>query len=147
MKWNIAQKSFFHDIAFLAVFKHFPSSEIVFWPFLKLQKMEFGQKKFSWNWFIWFHKFFVLDFFKFSGLLWTTQNLMLRVWSKKEGERGTEKSRQWIFRFHWFQLGLDSPGHKISQLNLDSFRYISCGPLRGWVIINYSFLWKCISLK
>ena len=33
------------EIAFLAVFNFFPSSKIDFWPFLKLQKMEFGQKK------------------------------------------------------------------------------------------------------
>ena len=43
---------------FFSCFKLFPSSKIVFWPFLKLQKMEFGQKNFSWNWFIWFQEFF-----------------------------------------------------------------------------------------
>ena len=37
---------FFREIAFLAVLKHFPRSKIDFWPFLKLQNMEFGQKKF-----------------------------------------------------------------------------------------------------
>ena len=47
-------------------FKLFPSSRIDFWPFLKLQKMEFGQRKISWNLFIWFHEFFWLGFFKFS---------------------------------------------------------------------------------
>ena len=49
-------------------FKHFPSSKIDFWPFLKLQKMDFSFK-------IRFHEidlfdftsFFGLDFFKFSG--------------------------------------------------------------------------------
>ena len=51
-------------------FKLFPSSKIDFWPFLRLQKMEFGQKKYSWNWFVWFHEFFGLDFFQFSGPLW-----------------------------------------------------------------------------
>ena len=47
MKSN-KSKTFFHEIAFLAVlnFFLFPSSKVVFWPFLKLQKMEFGQKKF-----------------------------------------------------------------------------------------------------
>ena len=50
--------------AFLALLKKlFSSSKIDFWPFLKLQKMEFGQNIFSWNW------FFGLDFFKFSGQL------------------------------------------------------------------------------
>ena len=34
----------FREIAFLAVLNLFPSSKIDFWPFLKLQKMEFGQK-------------------------------------------------------------------------------------------------------
>ena len=53
----------------LGSFKLFPSSKIDFWPFLKCQKMEFGQKKISSNWFIWFHKSFGLDFFKFSDLL------------------------------------------------------------------------------
>ena len=34
------------------------------------------QKIFLWNWFIWFHEFFFgLDFFKFSGPLWTDQSL------------------------------------------------------------------------
>ena len=35
----------FHEIAFLAVLKFFPTSKIDFWPVLKLQKMVFGQKK------------------------------------------------------------------------------------------------------
>ena len=39
-------KKFFHEIAFLAVLNFFPSSKIDFWPFLKLQKMDFGQKHF-----------------------------------------------------------------------------------------------------
>ena len=51
-------------------FYTFHSSKIDFWPFLKMQKIEFGQKKNLWNWFIWFHEFFGLDFFKFSGPLW-----------------------------------------------------------------------------
>ena len=38
------QKNFLREIAFLAVF---PNSKIDFWPFLKLQKMEFGQNNFS----------------------------------------------------------------------------------------------------
>ena len=33
------------EIKFLVEFKLFPCSKIDFWPFLKLQKMEFGQKK------------------------------------------------------------------------------------------------------
>ena len=50
-------------------FKLFPNTKNDFWPFLKLQKMEFGQKNYSWNSFIWFHEFFCLDFFIFSGPL------------------------------------------------------------------------------
>ena len=38
-------KFVFREIAFLVVFKFFPSSKIGFWPYLKLQKMEFDQKK------------------------------------------------------------------------------------------------------
>ena len=40
------QKNFFREIAFFGSFKLFPSSKIDFWPFLKLQKMEYGQDKF-----------------------------------------------------------------------------------------------------
>ena len=36
----------FCEIAILDSFKLFPSSKIDFWPFLKLQKMEFGQKNY-----------------------------------------------------------------------------------------------------
>ena len=50
--WNQINR----EITFWALF---PSPKVDFWPFLKLQKIEFGQKKFSWNWFIWFHKFFL----------------------------------------------------------------------------------------
>ena len=32
------------NLCIFGSFKHFPSSKIDFWPFLKLQKMEFGQK-------------------------------------------------------------------------------------------------------
>ena len=39
-------------------------------------------------------------------LLWTnhySESYVTRLVKKKEGERGrTEKSRQWIFSFHWF---------------------------------------------
>ena len=48
--WNqINQKNFF--------------VKLHFWPFLKLQKMEFGQNKNSWDWLIWFHEFFWPRFF------------------------------------------------------------------------------------
>ena len=63
--WNqIKSKKFFSP--FLAVLKLFPSSKIDFWPFLKLQKMDFGQTFFRE---IGRFDFFGLDFFKFSGSL------------------------------------------------------------------------------
>ena len=49
----------------MAVLNFFPVQKLIFWPFLKLQKMDFGQKVFSWNWFIWFQKFFCPGLFKF----------------------------------------------------------------------------------
>ena len=67
-------------------FKLFPSSKIAFWPFLKLQKIEFGEQKISWNWFIWFHKFFSLDFFKFSDPLWV--KLTMEMEWKSDSKRG-----------------------------------------------------------
>ena len=51
-------KKFFSWNCIFGRFKLFPSSNIDFWPILKLQKMAFGPKCFSWNWFIWFHEFF-----------------------------------------------------------------------------------------
>ena len=42
-------KNFFSFTTFLVVLNFFPSSKIDFWPILKLQKMEFGQNKISWN--------------------------------------------------------------------------------------------------
>ena len=43
MKSN--QSNFFGEISILAVLNFSPTSKIDFWPFLKLQKVEFGQKK------------------------------------------------------------------------------------------------------
>ena len=62
--WNQINRNFFSWNCIFDNFKHFPSSNIDFWPFLKLQKMEFGQKNCSWNWIIRFHEFFFcLGFF------------------------------------------------------------------------------------
>ena len=63
--WNQINQFF----SWNCIFGSFPSSKIDFWPFLKLEKMKFGQKNYSWKWFIRFHEFFGLDFFKFSGPL------------------------------------------------------------------------------
>ena len=43
--WNTISQKNFREIAFLAVLNFFPCSKIYFWPFLKWQKMKFGQKK------------------------------------------------------------------------------------------------------
>ena len=60
-------KKIFRQIAFLAVLKHFPSSKYYFWLYLKLQKMELGQKQFREIDLVFdFTSFFGLDFFKFS---------------------------------------------------------------------------------
>ena len=51
-------------------FNLFPTSKIDFWPFLKLQKMEFGQKKIVCEIDLFdFTSFSGLDFLKFSGSL------------------------------------------------------------------------------
>ena len=99
-------------------FKLFPSSKIDFWPFLKLQKMEFCQKNYSWNWFIWFHEFFGLDFFKFSGtlctvnLLWPQSALLELYWNSlfKKTFSGA-KSRPWSV----LTLGLSSMPHFVNS--------------------------------
>ena len=68
--WNEINHYFFSWNCISGSFNLFPNSKIDFRPFLKLQKMVFGQKKFmkliyliSWG-------FFGVDFFKFSGPLW-----------------------------------------------------------------------------
>ena len=55
------------EIALFAVLKLFPTSKIDFWPFLKLPKMEFGQKKNS----------FEIDLFDFTSFLF---GLFLIFW-------------------------------------------------------------------
>ena len=66
--WNQTnQKKFFREIAFLAVLNFFPVQKLIFGQFWNCKKMEFHEKNFFWL--IWFHEFFCLNFFKFSGLL------------------------------------------------------------------------------
>ena len=68
IKWF---KIFFSWNCISGSFKLFPSSKIDFWPFLKLQKMEFGQKNFFVKLiYLISQVFFGLDFFQFSGLVW-----------------------------------------------------------------------------
>ena len=50
-------------------FKLFPSSKTDFWPFLKLQKMDFGQKKFREIDLVDFTSFCLAWIFKYSGQL------------------------------------------------------------------------------
>ena len=59
----------FHENSLSRKFKHFPSSKIDFWPFLKVQKMDFGQKNFLWNWFLFFIWFW-----------WKTKKFYLIAW-------------------------------------------------------------------
>ena len=66
--WNQINNFFLWN-SIIGNLKCFPSSKIDFWPFFNFQKMEFGKKKFM-KLILWFHEFFGLDFFKFSGLLW-----------------------------------------------------------------------------
>ena len=63
------------------IFSSFPSSKIDFWPFLKLQKMEFGQKKNSEIDLFDFTIVFGLDFFKFSGPLLCVAELGIIIWN------------------------------------------------------------------
>ena len=66
----LVKSIFFSRNCISGSFKLFPSSKIDFWPFLKLQKMEFGQKNFFREIdLIDFTSFFGLGFYKFSGLL------------------------------------------------------------------------------
>ena len=62
MKSNKSKKNF-REIAFLAVLNFFSVQKIDCWPFLKLQKMKFGQKKFREIDLFDFTSFFDLDFF------------------------------------------------------------------------------------
>ena len=64
---------FLCEIAFLAVKNFFPVQKIDFWPFFKLQKMEFGQKNFREIDLFDFTSFFGLDFLNFSGPLCSRQ--------------------------------------------------------------------------
>ena len=68
LKNSLNQKDFLWNCSFDG-FKFFPTWKIDFWPFLKLQKMEFGQEKFHEINLFDFTNFFGPDFFKFSGPL------------------------------------------------------------------------------
>ena len=57
----VKSNNFFTWNCIFGSFNFFPSSKIDYWPFLKLQKTEFGQNKISWNW---FHEFFWHGLFK-----------------------------------------------------------------------------------
>ena len=57
----------FLNLRAMCSFKLFSSSKIVFWPFLKLQKMEFGEKNFVKPIYLISRVFFWPGVFKFSG--------------------------------------------------------------------------------
>ena len=63
-------KTFFREIAFLAVLNFFPVQELIFGHFWNCEKWNLVEKIIHEIDNIWFHEFFGLDFFKFSGLLW-----------------------------------------------------------------------------
>ena len=68
-KTNKSKSVFFREIAFLAVSNFFPAQKLIFWLFLKSQKMDFGQKNFFVRliYLISLHEFFfmVCTFFNF----------------------------------------------------------------------------------
>ena len=56
---SISWKNFlniFHEK--YSVLNFFPVQKLIFGHFWNCEKNYFGQKKFPWNWFIWFHEFF-----------------------------------------------------------------------------------------
>ena len=59
MKWIF----FSREIAFLAVLNFFPVQKLIFSHFWNYKNWNLDKKKFSWNWFIWFHEFFLPGFF------------------------------------------------------------------------------------
>ena len=62
--WNQINQKIFCEIAFLAVLNFFPVQKLIFGHFWNCKKkIEFGQKKILWNWFIWFHEFFFASTF------------------------------------------------------------------------------------
>ena len=65
--WNQFLEKIFGPKSIFCNFKNGKKSIFELRKSLKLPKMQFHEKK---NWFIWFHEFFCLDFFIFSGLLW-----------------------------------------------------------------------------
>ena len=67
----------------IAFLNFFPVQKLIFDHFWN-KKNGIWSKHFSWNWFIWFHEIFCLDFFKFSDLL------CIEEWNDNEGEKKYE---------------------------------------------------------
>ena len=67
--WNQINQFFFVKLL-LEVLNFFPRSKIDFWPFFKLQKMDFCQKKIREIDLFDLARFLAWTFFNFSGLLW-----------------------------------------------------------------------------
>ena len=78
-------------------FKLFPTSKIDFWPFLKLQKMEFSPKKIPEIDLFDIMSFFGLDFLKFSDSQWSQYLQKLCFHEKK-------KLNCHFFKFHYFSI-------------------------------------------
>ena len=89
---------------------------------LKLQKIEFGQKHYSWNWFIWFHEFFGMNFFKFSGPLCIT--IIILSWFNFDFASGTVLN--WMNCFAIFTY--NSSNKNGPNMNFDRFKF--------WLISN-----------
>ena len=103
-------------------FKLFPSLKIDIWPFLKLQII------FSWNWFIWFHEFFIgLDFLKFSSSLCVVSRTPRNDSSSKQQPRRPELC-SWGQKFFW--LGAEMWPHKPTIVESSLWKF---WPRRRWV--------------
>ena len=91
---NIQKMFFFREIAFLAVLNFFPVQKNDFWPFLKLQKKDFGLKKFRRIDLFDSTSFFGLDFFKFTARVLLTivlqiyRAIIIQFWAYVAAERG-----------------------------------------------------------
>ena len=98
--------------------------------------MEFVQKIFSWNWFIWFHKFFGLDFFKFSGPLWnrTTYSSTWNQFDQQSQSYFPKILELWVCFFD-FPLCCPRPDLLVFPIS------------KGWMVVRYliiQILWTLL---
>ena len=76
--WN--QINQFHEF-FLTKF-HFLQFQK--WPKINFWTREKFKTAKNTNWFIWFHEFFCLDFFKYSGVLWNTRKRTIKKYTHRK---------------------------------------------------------------